>query len=104
MTNITRRLTTLLAIAFMAMALGCASTAKQEGTGEYIDDTVITTKVKAAIFNEPTLKSAEINVETFKGVVQLSGFVNSREDVNKAVAVARQIPGVTSVKNDMRLK
>jgi osmotically-inducible protein OsmY len=104
MTNITRRLTTLVAIAFMAMALGCASTAKQEGTGEYIDDTVVTTKVKAAIFNEPTLKSAEINVETFKGVVQLSGFVNSREDINKAVAVARQIPGVTSVKNDMRLK
>jgi osmotically-inducible protein OsmY len=104
MTNITRRLTTLVAIAFMAMALGCASTAKTEGTGEYIDDTVVTTKVKAAIFNEPTLKSAEINVETFKGVVQLSGFVNSREDINKAVAVARQIPGVTSVKNDMRLK
>ena len=104
MTNITRRLTTLVAIAFMAMALGCASTAKQEGAGEYIDDTVVTAKVKAAIFNEPTLKSAEINVETFKGVVQLSGFVNSREDVNKAVAVARQIPGVTSVKNDMRLK
>ena len=88
----------------MAMALGCASTAKQEGTGEYIDDTVVTAKVKAAIFNEPTLKSAEINVETFKGVVQLSGFVNSREDINKAVTVARQIPGVTSVKNDMRLK
>lgn len=104
MTNITRRLTTLVAIAFMAMAVGCASTAKTEGTGEYIDDTVVTTKVKAAIFNEPTLKSAEINVETFKGVVQLSGFVNSREDINKAVAVARQIPGVTSVKNDMRLK
>ena len=104
MTNITRRLTTLVAIAFMAMALGCASTAKQEGTGEYVDDTVVTAKVKAAIFNEPTLKSAEINVETFKGVVQLSGFVNSREDINKAVAVARQIPGVTSVKNDMRLK
>ena len=104
MTNITRRLTTLVAIAFMAMALGCASTAKTEGTGEYIDDTVVTAKVKAAIFNEPTLKSAEINVETFKGVVQLSGFVNSREDVNKAVTVARQVPGVTSVKNDMRLK
>ena len=104
MTNITRRLTTLVAILFMAVALGCASTAKTEGTGEYIDDTVVTTKVKAAIFNEPTLKSAEINVETFKGVVQLSGFVNSREDINKAVAVARQIPGVTSVKNDMRLK
>jgi len=104
MTNLTRRLTTLLAIAFMALAVGCASTAKTEGTGEYIDDTVVTAKVKAAIFNEPTLKSAEINVETFKGVVQLSGFVNSREDVNKAVTVARQAPGVTSVKNDTRLQ
>ncbi|HSQ83036.1 MAG TPA: BON domain-containing protein [Casimicrobiaceae bacterium] len=84
--------------------MGCASTAKQEGTGEYVDDTVITAKVKAAVFNEPSLKSAEINVETFKGVVQLSGFVNSQADINKAVEVARSVPGVTSVKNDMRLK
>jgi osmotically-inducible protein OsmY len=91
--------------------LGCESTSKQEGTtskqegtGEYIDDTVITTKVKAAVFNEPSLKSAEINVETFKGVVQLSGFVNSQADINKAVEVARGVKGVKSVKNDMRLK
>lgn len=104
MTNITRQLASFVGILFLAMTLGCASTAKQEGTGEYIDDTVVTAKVKAAIFNDPTLKSAEINVETFKGVVQLSGFVNSREDINKAVTVARQVPGVTSVKNDMRLK
>ena len=59
---------------------------------------------KAKIFNDPSLKSAEINVETFKGVVQLSGFVNSKEDINKAVRVARSVKGVTSVKNDMRLK
>lgn len=91
---------TLMLVSF----LGCASTATQEGTGEYIDDSVITTKVKAAIFNEPSLKSTEINVETFKGVVQLSGFVNSRADENKAVEVARSVKGVTSVKNDMRLK
>jgi osmotically-inducible protein OsmY len=84
--------------------LGCASTSKQEGTGEYIDDTVITTKVKVAVFNEPSLKSAEINVETFKGVVQLSGFVSSRADINKAVEVARSVQGVKSVKNDMRVK
>ncbi|ACT51891.1 MULTISPECIES: BON domain-containing protein [Methylovorus] len=98
-----------LIVAFsMALALitsvGCASTSKKEGTGEYMDDSVITTKVKAAIFNEPTLKSAEINVETFKGVVQLSGFVNSQEDINKAIAVAGRVGGVKSVKNDMRLK
>jgi osmotically-inducible protein OsmY len=60
--------------------------------------------VKTAIFNEPTLKSAEINVETFKGVVQLSGFVTSQANINKAVEVARGVKGVTSVKNDMRLK
>jgi osmotically-inducible protein OsmY len=91
-------------VALLATLLGCAGTATKEGTGEYVDDSVITTKVKAAIFNEPSLKSAEINVETFKGTVQLSGFVNSRADINKAVEVARGVGGVTSVKNDMRLK
>ena len=95
--------TVILAVMF-ATLLGCASTSKQEGTGEYIDDSVITTKVKAAVFNEPSLKSSEINVETFKGVVQLTGFVNSQADINKAVEVARSIKGVTSVKNDMRVK
>jgi len=97
-----------LSAAFLAVtlvsAVGCASTSTKEGTGEYVDDSVITTKVKAAIFNEPTLKSAEINVETFKGVVQLSGFVNSQADINKAVEVTRSVKGVTSVKNNMRLK
>ncbi|MFA6041281.1 MAG: BON domain-containing protein [Methylophilus sp.] len=95
--------TILLAMAFTAI-LGCASTAKHEGTGEYIDDSVITTKVKAAVLNEPTLKSSEINVETFKGVVQLSGFVNSASDISKAAEVARSVKGVTSVKNDMHVK
>lgn len=104
MKSIIRKLATFAGVLFVAVALGCASTAKQEGTGEYFDDTVITTKVKAAVLNEPTLKSAEINVETFKGVVQLSGFVNSQADINKAAEVARGVPGVKSVKNDMRLK
>ena len=85
-------------------ASGCASTEKREGTGEYVDDSVITTKVKAALLNEPGLSSAEINVETFKGVVQLSGFVTSRADINKAIEIARNVKGVNSVKNDMRLK
>ena len=84
--------------------LGCASTSKQEGAGEYIDDSVITTKVKAAILQESSLKSSEINVETFKGVVQLSGFVNSQADINKAVEVTRNVKGVKSVTNSMRLK
>lgn len=93
----------ILVITFMTL-LGCASTEKNAGTGEYIDDTVITTKVKAAVLNEESLKSSEINVETFKGVVQLSGFVNSEADIAKAAEVARGVKGVTSVKNDMRLK
>lgn len=88
----------------LAFFLGCASTATREGTGEYVDDTVITAKVKAAVFNEPTLKSSEINVETFRGAVQLSGFVNSQADINKAVEVARSVAGVKSVKNAMQLK
>lgn len=104
MTNITRKLTWLVGILFVSLTLGCASTAKQEGTGEYVDDTVITSKVKAAIFNEPTLKSAEINVETFKGAVQLSGFVSSPAAETTAIAVTRKVAGVKSVKNDMRLK
>lgn len=98
------RFTTLFFAVLLASLLGCASTSKQEGTGEYIDDSVITTKVKAAIFNEPSLKSAEINVETFKGEVQLSGFVSSQADINKAVELSRSVKGVKSVKNDMRLK
>ena len=95
---------TFIVAILLASMLGCAGTPTREGTGEYFDDTVITTKVKTAIFNEPSLKSAEINVETFKGVVQLSGFVSSRADINKAVEVARGVKGVTSVKNDMRVK
>ncbi len=92
-----------LAIAMVSM-VGCAGTPKTESTGEYVDDTAITAKVKTAIFEESTLKSAEINVETFKGTVQLSGFVNSQADINKAVEVARKVGGVKNVKNDMRVK
>jgi len=99
-----KRFSTFILMLVLASFLGCASTPKQEGTGEYVDDTVITTKVKAAVLNEPTLKSAEINVETFKGVVQLSGFVSSQANINRAVEVARGVPGVKSVKNDMRIK
>jgi len=94
----------VLAIAGAAGIAGCQSTRTQESTGQYLDDTAITGKVKAAIFNEPTLKSAEINVETFKGAVQLSGFVSSSADIAKAVSVAQKVDGVRSVKNDMRLK
>jgi osmotically-inducible protein OsmY len=103
MTRFARVSILVAAVALTALA-GCASTQRQESTGQYVDDTVITTKVKAAIFNEPTLKSAEINVETFKGRVQLSGFVSNRASIDRAVAVTRAVGGVTSVTNDMRVK
>ena len=98
------RISTVFFSVLLATALGCAGSATKEGTGEYVDDTVITTKVKTAIFSEATLKSAEINVETFKGMVQLSGFVKSQADIGKAVEVARGVSGVKGVKNSMTLK
>ncbi len=92
-------------VALLMLALvACAPTAKREGTGEYIDDTVITAKVKAALVDDPELKAREINVETFKGTVQLSGFVSSREHISKAIQLARNVKGVTAVKNDMVVK
>jgi len=99
-----RILSILICIGLIAVFLGCASTQKREGTGEYVDDSVITTKVKAAIFNEPSLKVFQINVETFKGEVQLSGSVDSAQIVNRAGEVARSVGGVKSVKNNLIVK
>jgi osmotically-inducible protein OsmY len=99
-----RILSFLICIALIAVFLGCASTPKREGTGEYLDDSAITTKVKAAIFSEPTLKVFQINVETFKGEVQLSGFVDSAQSVKRAGEVARSVKGVKSVKNNLIVK
>ena len=99
-----KRLIPMLSIIAVAGILGCASTSKSEGTGEYVDDSVITAKVKTAILEQPNLKSAEINVETFKGTVQLSGFVSSQANADSAVMVAKNVGGVKSVKNDMRVK
>ena len=104
MTLLGKYLSPLFVAVALVSVVGCASTPKQEGTGEYVDDTIITGKVKSAILNEPTLKVAEINVETFKGIVQLSGFVSSQAAATKAVSVARDVGGVKSVKNDMQIK
>jgi len=93
-----------LFIAFAMVAAGCAATGKQQTVGEYIDDTTVTTRVKAAIFDDPNLRVTEISVETFDGVVQLSGFVSSQTEINRAVQVVRNVNGVKSVRNDMRLK
>jgi len=90
----------MLMVAFVA----CGSTSKQESTGEYVDDTVITTKVKSLLAADDFLKSFEISVETYKGTVQLSGFVDSQKAVDKAVEIARSVKGVNSVKNNLIIK
>jgi hyperosmotically inducible protein len=97
-----------LSAVFLAVTLGsvvgCAPTETKRGTGEHIDDTVITTKVKAAIAEDPLTKVLEVKVKTFKSEVQLSGFVSSREAANRAIELARGVKGVTSVKDDMQIK
>ena len=92
----------LLAVT-LATIMGCAATPTTESTGQYVDDAVITTKVKAAILDQPTLKSSEISVETYKGTVYLRGIVASQTTINEAVGVARSVDGVKSVKDDMRV-
>jgi hypothetical protein len=99
-----RTLSFLVCITLVVAYLGCASTPTREGTGEYVDDSAITAKVKAAIVNEPSLKVFQINVETFKGEVQLSGFVDTAQSVTKAGEVARGVKGVRSVKNSLIVK
>ena len=90
----------VLATSLLVSLVACAPTPTREGTGEYVDDSLITSKVKAAFAADPTVKATQVNVETFKGTVQLSGFVDSRESAEKAVEIARGVKGVKSVKND----
>jgi len=94
----------LVCVGLVTAFLGCAATETRQSTGEYFDDTTITTKVKAAIFEDTTLKTLQINVETRDGVVQLAGFVDSAQNVKRAAEVARGVKGVKSVKNDLIVK
>ncbi|HIJ88630.1 MAG TPA: BON domain-containing protein [Desulfuromonadales bacterium] len=94
----------MASFALFTALTGCAATPKHQSTGEYVDDSVITTKVKAAIFDESSLKTLQINVKTYQGTVQLSGFVDSAQSVAKAGEVARSVKAVTSVKNDLLVK
>jgi osmotically-inducible protein OsmY len=94
----------LVLLTLIATFTACASTRTHESTGEYVDDSVITTKVKSLLAADDFLKSFQISVETYKGIVQLSGFVNSQQAVDKAGQVARSVNGVTSVKNNLIVK
>ncbi|MCX5827773.1 MAG: BON domain-containing protein [Deltaproteobacteria bacterium] len=94
----------LVVLMMIATLVACASTQKKEGTGEYIDDSVITTKVKSLLAADDFLKSFQISVESRKGIVQLSGFVDSQKSVNKAGQITRGVEGVKSVRNDLIVK
>jgi len=102
--NLIKRFSALFLAAAFVSALGCAGSATQESTGEYVTDSWITTKVKASLAEDPQVKATQVNVETFKGVVQLSGFVSSSAAIQQAVRITNGIKGVTSVKNDIRIK
>jgi osmotically-inducible protein OsmY len=102
--KLAHRVSAAVAAVLVAILAACAPTATREGTGEYIDDTMITSKVKAAFAADPQVKATEVKVETFKGTVQLSGFVDSRASADKAVELARQVKGVKAVKNDTVIK
>jgi osmotically-inducible protein OsmY len=104
MKNNTRFVGYFVLLMLIATFVACASTSKQESTGEYVDDSVITTKVKSLLAADDFLKSFQISVETYKGTVQLSGFVNSQQAVDKAGQIATSVKGVTSVKNDLIVK
>jgi len=101
-TNVVIRYLVLLMM--LTALVACASTSKQEGTGEYVDDSVITTKIKSQLAADDFLKSFQISVETRKGIAQLSGFVDSQKAVDKAGQIARGVEGVKSVRNDLIVK
>lgn len=89
----------------LALSLvGCSAMTGRETAGEYLDDTSITADVKAAIFAEPSLHANQIHVETFKNDVQLSGFVDTHQQVRKAGEIARRTEGVRTVKNDIKVR
>ena len=101
----TGQVTKIIASLILALALAaCAGTRQQESTGEYIDDSTLTTKVKAVLLDDPMVSGLAVNVETFKGVVQLSGFVKTRAERDRAVELARKVGGVRQVKNDILIR
>jgi osmotically-inducible protein OsmY len=102
--SFSQSLKTLFASLCLLFLVACAPTATREGTGEFVDDAVITTKVKAAFAADPAVKATEVKVETFRGTVQLSGFVSDAQARQRAIELARGTKGVRDVKNDMVIK
>ena len=104
MKNRTVFINCLVLLMLITVVVGCASTPTHQSTGEYVDDSVITTKIKALIAEDDFLKSFQISVETYQGTVQLSGFVNTQMAVDKAGRIALSVQGVKSIKNNLIVK
>jgi osmotically-inducible protein OsmY len=94
----------LMLLMLITTFAACASTSTRSSTGEYIDDSVITTKVKSLLAADDFIKSFQISVETYQGTVQLSGFVDSKQAVNKAKEIVKSVKGVKSIKNNLIVK
>jgi hyperosmotically inducible protein len=97
-------LAALLTGSLLPFTAGCSATSTRESTGEYVDDSAITTKVKAELVRDKTVKARQVDVATFKGVVQLSGFVDSQEEKAIAAQLAANVRGVQSVTNNIVVK
>ena len=104
MKTINMRSTAVAILTAGFLAVGCAPTETKRGTAEFVDDATINTKVKAALVADPDVKGTQINVNTYKGVVQLSGFVNTESEARKATQKAAEVNGVASVRNDLQVK
>ena len=104
MVKLHRNIIILACIGLTTLIIGCAATPKSESTGQYVDDSAITTKVKAELFDDLSLKTFAIGVKTYKGVVQLNGFVDTKQEAERAGEIARGVPGVISVRNDLAVK
>jgi osmotically-inducible protein OsmY len=104
MKTVTWLKTLSLSTALLLTLAGCAGNATQRSTGQYVDDKTISTRVKTALINDKDVKARNIDVETYKGVVELSGFVESKDEAERAVILARNVDGVKSVKDDMHVR
>jgi len=103
MTQLSNHFIAFLLSTQMVFLAGCIATPKQVDTNEQFNDIVITTKIHEAILDEPSLRAFDINIRTSKGVVELSGLVNSRDDMNKTISIVRSVSGIKFIKNDMRI-
>jgi osmotically-inducible protein OsmY len=102
--SVARRLVVLLYVAIISFAAACAATPTRESTGGYVDDSTITAKIKADLLQDNKLTASDVHVKTYKGVVDLSGFVNRESDISEAGIVAERVSGVTSVHNNLIVK